>query len=128
MTAGPVLPSNESTPTPTPSVTPAGGSSAIRKEPSEAAALSRELADFLLEFSIALHKNGIYPKGHPLLEAAVAGVSRKIGILLNDSRPTLSIGVARKQLIIEGVATDAKHPVLGELASRLHRHSLGAVR
>ena len=35
-------------------------------------ALSRELADFLIELSIALHKNAIYPEGHPLLAGAVA--------------------------------------------------------
>src|SRR5207249_896965 len=31
------------------------------------------------------------------------------------------------QLVIEGVATDPKHPVLRELAGRLHRHHLGAI-
>ena len=34
----------------------------------ESAALSKELSDFLLELSIGLHKNAIYPAGHPLLE------------------------------------------------------------
>ena len=29
--------------------------------------------------------------------------------------------------MIEGVATDPKHPVLRELAGRLHRHHLGAI-
>ena len=37
----------------------------------ESAALSRDLADFLIELSIALHKNAIYPSGHPLLSGAV---------------------------------------------------------
>jgi hypothetical protein len=35
--------------------------------------------------------------------------------------------VARDQLVIEGVATDPRHPVLKDLAERLHRHHLGAV-
>ena len=43
-------------------------------------------------------------------------------------RPALSIGVARRQLIIEGVATESSHPVLAELAGKLHRHHLGAVK
>lgn len=93
----------------------------------ESAALSRDLADFLIELSIALHKNAIYPGGHPLLETAVGGVERRLAALLTE-RPTLSLGVARHQLVIEGVATDGKHPLLRELANRLHRHHLGAVR
>ena len=92
------------------------------------AALSRELADFLIEFSIALHKNAIYPSGHPRLGTAVRGLMMRINALLKEERSTLSIGVARRQLIIEGVATDPNHPLLRELASRLHRHHLGAVR
>jgi hypothetical protein len=93
----------------------------------ESAALSRELADFLIEFSIGIHKNAIYPPGHPLLESATAGIVRRLEALLKE-RSTLSLGVARHQLIIEGVATDENNPVLRDLAQRLHRHQLGAVR
>jgi hypothetical protein len=89
--------------------------------------LSRELADFLVELSIAMHKHAIYPPGHPLLEGAVDAVARKLWGLLVD-RPALSIGVARKQLVIEGVATDPSHPLLQELAQKLHRHHLGALK
>ncbi len=94
--------------------------------PPRRAALSRELGEFLIEFSIALHKHAMYPQDHPSLEPAAAGVVRRATDLLRD-RATLSLGVARNQLIIEGVATDPKHPVLAELAGRLHRHHLGAV-
>src|SRR5690349_25138432 len=92
----------------------------------ERASLSRDLSDFLIELSIALHKHAMYPEGHPSLAPAAAGVTRRAALLLED-RATLSLGVARQQLVIEGVATDAKHPVLAELAARLHRHHLGAV-
>ncbi|HVH66536.1 MAG TPA: hypothetical protein VM716_01575 [Gemmatimonadales bacterium] len=92
----------------------------------ERATLSRDLADFLIELSIALHKHAMYPEGHPSLGPAAAALARRAALLLED-RSTLSLGVARQQLVIEGVATDPKHPVLGELASRLHRHHLGAV-
>ncbi len=92
----------------------------------ERAALSRELADFLIEFSIALHKHAMYPQGHPSLDPSVAGVTRRAERLLEERR-TLALGVARQQLVIEGVATDAKNPLLAELAGRLHRHHLGAV-
>ena len=111
MTAQPPLP---------PSPPPAAGPQ------KERAALSRELGEFLIELSIALHKHSMYPSGHPSLQPAAAGVLRRLINLLQE-RPTLSLGVARNQLIIEGVATDSKHPVLSELAGRLHRHHLGAV-
>jgi hypothetical protein len=91
------------------------------------ASLSRDLADFLVELSIAMHKHAIYPPGHPLLDMAVDTVSRRIGGLLLE-RSALSIGIARKQLIIEGVATDSSHPLLQELAHKLHRHHLGALK
>jgi hypothetical protein len=91
------------------------------------ATLSRELSDFLIELSIGLHKNAIYPPGHPLLEGATTGLARRLEALL-FKRQSLSLGVARQQLIIEGVATDENNPVLRDLAARLHRHHLGAVK
>lgn len=94
---------------------------------SKAFILPRELADFLTELSVAIHKHAIYPAGHPLLVHAVDSVHRALVNLLLD-RPALSIGVARRQLIIEGVATDANHPLLTELAGKLHRHHLGAIK
>src|ERR671922_2476395 len=92
----------------------------------ERATLSRDLADFLIEFSIALHKHAMYPEGHPSLAPAAAGVTRRAEHLFEE-RATLALGVARQQLVIEGVATDPKNPLLSELAGRLHRHHLGAV-
>jgi hypothetical protein len=92
------------------------------------ASLSRDLADFLIELSITLNKHAIYPSGHPLLDVAVDGVSNRLGVLFLEQRDSLSIGVARRQLIIEGVATDPQNPVLKELAQRLHQHRVGAVK
>ncbi|MBX7118880.1 MAG: hypothetical protein K1X31_07775 [Gemmatimonadaceae bacterium] len=93
----------------------------------EATTLSRELSEFLIELSIGLHKNAIYPPGHPLLENTSAELQRRLDTLLKE-RQALSLGVARHQLIIEGVATEDTNPVLRELAMRLHRHHLGAVK
>jgi hypothetical protein len=92
------------------------------------ATLSRELADFLVEFSITLNKHAIYPSKHPLLDVAIDGVANRVGLLFDENRDSLSIGVARKQLIIEGVATDPQNPVLKELAQRLHKHHIGAIK
>jgi hypothetical protein len=99
------------------------GAEAANKAPQ----LSRELTEFLVELSVAMHKHAIYPPGHPLLGQAVDALYRSLGGLLQD-RPALSIGVARRQLIIEGVATGEVHPLLAELAGKLHRHHIGAVK
>ena len=89
--------------------------------------LPQDHADLLVEFAVAVHKNAIYPGTHPLLVASVDGLARRLAAFL-DQTPTLSIGVARRQLIIEGVATDEEHPILRDLAARLHRHQIGALR
>lgn len=88
--------------------------------------LPRDLADFLIQFSIALHRYAMYPGGHPSLAPTVEAALERLGNLLHE-RDTLSLGVARNQLVIEGVATEPTNPVLRELAGRLHRHHLGAV-
>lgn len=92
------------------------------------ATLSRELGDFLVELSITLNKHTIYPAGHPLLGVAIDGVANRLELLFTGDRDSLSLGVARKQLIIEGVATDPQNPVLKELAQRLHKHHVGAMK
>lgn len=94
--------------------------------PASRAAPPRDFTEFLIELSVALHKHAMYPEGHPSLGPAAEGVTRHAERLLGD-RDLLAFGVARHQLIIEGVATDAQHPVLRRLAEGLHRHHLGAV-
>lgn len=103
-----------------PSLAPSGGAAAPRTLP-------RELADFLVELAIAMHKHAIYPPGHPLLAHAVDAVANRLTALLAD-RPAVSIGVARRQLVIEGVASDPAQPLLAELAQKLHRHHIGALK
>ena len=88
--------------------------------------MSREFSDCLIELSIAIHKHAMYPAGHPSLESAATRVTDRVTHLLKR-RGTLSLGVAKDQLVIEGVATDSNNPLLRELAGRLHRHHLGAV-
>jgi hypothetical protein len=92
----------------------------------ERVTLSREFSGFLVELSIALHKHAMYPLEHPSLEPAAASVTRRLERLFED-RDMVALGVARRQLIIEGVATDPNQPVLRRLAEALHRQHLGAV-
>src|SRR3979490_2922179 len=96
-------PSQTAPPSPAPASPASPGSSAGRPG---VASLSRDLSDFLVELSITLNKHAIYPQSHPLLHGAVDGVANRLGTLFVGDRESLSIGVARRQLIIEGVATD----------------------
>ncbi len=93
---------------------------------SERATLSRDLNEFLIEFSIALHRQSMYPTGHPALIPAVESVIRR-GEQLFTGRPQIAFGVARRQLIIDGASTDPDQPVLRRLADTLHKHHIGAV-
>ncbi len=90
------------------------------------ATLSRELSELLVELSIGVHRYAMYPPGHPSLEPVVESIMGRLGDFFVD-HGTLAIGVAERQLVIEGVATDQKHPVLSDLARRLHGHQLGAI-
>src|SRR5256884_3099206 len=112
---------------PPPSSPPAPAAPSPSASRTAVATLSRELGDFLVELSITLNKHAIYPQSHPLLDVAVDGVANRLATLFVGERDSLSIGVARRQLIIEGVATDPLNPVLKELAQRLHEHHVGAV-
>jgi hypothetical protein len=80
----------------------------------------------LIEFSIALHKYSMYPDGHPSLRPAAGAVVIRAEELLSD-RIQIAFGIARRQLVIEGVATNPAQPVLRRLAEWLNRHQLGAV-
>ena len=71
------------------------------------AVLSRELSEFLIELSIAVHRYAMYPPGHPSLRPAVENAVGRLGEIFMDRR-TVSIGVANRQLVIEGVATDPR--------------------
>jgi len=88
--------------------------------------LTRELSEFLVELSVALHRHSMYPSGHPSLGPAVEAIVTRAEKLLLD-RPMIALGVARRQLIIEGIATDPTQVVLRRLAEGLHRHHIGAM-
>ncbi len=88
--------------------------------------LSRDLSEFLIELSISVHRYAIYPRTHPSLASAASDLSARLLQLLRG-RESIALGVAQDQLVIDGIATDRKNPVLIDLARRLHGHQLGAL-
>ena len=107
-------------------IPPADVTQADPREEKKHATLSREFSQFLIELSMAVHRYAMYPPDHPSLAPAVKDVVGRLSELF-ETRPAVSIGVAQRQLVIEGVATDSRHPVLSDLARRLHGHHLGAI-
>lgn len=94
--------------------------------PSDPATLPRVLGEFLIELSLTLNRAAMYPKGHPSLERSAGALAGRLSQLLAE-RPTLSLGVAKRQLVVEGIASEGGNPVLQSLAARLHRLHIGAV-
>ena len=96
------------------------------EKPKSVTSLSRDLADFLVEFSIVLHKRSMYPAGHPHLKDSAERFARRLNALLGQ-RASVTLGVARNRLVIEAVTTDPRNALLRDLAHRLHRHRVAAV-
>lgn len=84
-----------------------------------------EAVAFLVRLSIALHKHSSYPPGHPTLAAADTAALEALQPLL-ERRDALTVAIARDTFHVEGAETDPAHPVLRELAERLHRRQIGA--
>ena len=88
--------------------------------------VDRDLTAFLVQLSIALHKSAAYPPRHPLAVGAVDGALGALTDRLRD-RPSVTLGIARSQILLDGAGTDASHPVLRELAQRLYRRQIGGI-
>ncbi len=127
MQDSPNLPeSSEDRDDPMPPTAPAAGDARARPR-RKAAVLPRELADFLVEFSIVLNHRSMYPDGHPQLQRATERFVHRLEALL-ASRGALGLGIAHRHLLIENVATDPANALLRNLALRLHRHQLASLR
>lgn len=93
----------------------------------ERVTLARDLSDLLVEFSLALGHQSAYPDGHPILVTAAERLTHALaGVLAR--RSALTLGIARRQFVIDGVATDRGNGLLGNLAQRFHRHRVAAFR
>lgn len=101
--------------------------SAARPASTAPPTVPKDLSDFLVELSVAMHRRAMYPGGHPSLATAEQRVMQRLGPLL-ASQSSIAVGVARDQLVIDGVATDSRNHLLKGLAQRLHSHRLAGFR
>lgn len=93
---------------------------------SERLPASDTLVRFLARFSVALHKHATYPRGHPTLVTADAAVNEALERLL-EARASVQVGIARRELLVDGAPVDDSNAVVAELAERLHRREVGAI-
>ncbi len=59
-------------------------------------------------------------------QAALVVAHQSLSAILRD-QPTLRIGVARRQLVVDDTVTDSAHFVIRDFAARLHRIQIGAI-
>jgi hypothetical protein len=93
---------------------------------SKAEPLAPDLRELIQELALAVHKRGIYPTGHPMLQGSVEALARRFQTVLSK-RGQLSFGVSHRRLVVDGIATDEKNTLLADLAERLYEHELGVV-
>jgi len=99
----------------------------VPPESVEEPALPRDLTVFLIQLSVSLNKSRSYPSGHPVLAAGMEILARHLDTILQRQNQ-LTIGVTRTQLLMDGLPSDEGHPVLRDLAERLHHHQLAAIQ
>jgi hypothetical protein len=86
----------------------------------------KKLAEFLVEFAVAVQKHAIYPQGHPQLATAVEKCVRRLDGILADAEP-VTFAFARDQVVIDSVATDPANALMRELSQRMHRQRIGSI-
>ncbi|NOT09206.1 MAG: hypothetical protein HOP28_13485, partial [Gemmatimonadales bacterium] len=84
-------------------------------------------ADFLRAFGSALLFSRSYPIGHPALDRAVSQLVAKMEPLFREQEAA-GFAVGPAQLFVGDVATDPRHRIFRDLASKLFRRNIGAVR
>jgi hypothetical protein len=104
----------------------AANTSAPRTTPSGGLHPDGPLARLVRELAVTVQKRAIYPPTHPLLHGAVDAVHRQVQQAV-AGRGTLSLGVARDRLIVDGATTDDEHVLVCELCERLHGHQIAAI-
>lgn len=97
-----------------------------RPDSGDGPGLSDEIDHFLTTLARAVQKYSMYPPGHPALQPVVSDVVNSLRELLVE-RTLVAVGVATRQLAVEGTETDPENERLAGLAGRLHRHQLASL-
>jgi len=86
----------------------------------------REIVEFLARFGVAMGRRRAYAGEHPIVSRSEAELLAALKGLLASKGP-LSVGVARKELLVNGEAPEGRSAALRDLAERLHRRGVGSL-
>jgi HEAT repeat protein len=84
------------------------------------------LSDFIYEMNITRRYAQSYPLDHPIITNAAGKVIHQLLILL-ESQPAVTLGIARNVLIFNSGVLDRKNPVYSDLAGYLFAHGIAAI-
>lgn len=86
----------------------------------------QEIRELLIRLAVALGRRRAYTAGHPMVQKSEEQVMEALGGLL-ASRPALALGVARKELLVDGTPLEGRLSAINDLAERLHRRGVGSL-
>ncbi len=84
------------------------------------------IQQFLLQFTGTLNRRRAYAATHPMVVSAEKRLLECVNAVLVDRR-SVTLGVARDELLIDGEPYVSKSTYARELATRLHRRGVGAI-
>src|SRR5262245_41727361 len=85
-----------------------------------------KIVEAVLRLGRAAHKSTIYPPGHPAVPGAVRHSLESLKRAVAD-KPSLSLGIARERILVEGEPIEGKNHVLAWLARHLYELGIGAL-
>ena len=92
----------------------------------DAGGSDQEIRELLIRLAVALGRRRAYTAGHPMVQRSEEQVLEALRALL-ASRPTLALGVARKELLVDGAPLEGRLSAINDLAERLHRRGVGSL-
>jgi hypothetical protein len=92
----------------------------------DAGGSDQEIRELLIRLAVALGRRRAYTAGHPMVQKSEEQVLEALRTLL-ESRPTLALGVARKELLVDGAPLEGRLSAINDLAERLHRRGVGSL-
>lgn len=101
-------------------------SSEIADRGTETEAMRAPVVELLLEVSIGVHRHAMYPAGHPSLKPVAAETLQRLTRALGEG-DSLRLGVLRDRFIEGDAHSDPRHPILSELAARIHDHEVASI-
>ncbi len=84
------------------------------------------LQQVLMRLTGTLNRRRAYAATHPMVQASEEQLLESVSAVLL-SRPVLALGIAKSDLLIDGVKYESRSSYARELATRLHRRGVGAM-